>query len=357
MVESPKFDVFLSHNSVDKPQVEAIAEKLKRRELKVWFDKQIPVGHSFQEEIQQAICQVNSAAIFIGLEGLGEWQNIEVQSLSSEKVKRNILIIPVLLPGVDNIPDNLVFLQQFNWVNFKKIDDPAALDRLESGIRSIKLDSESKLESQPDEILESVRQGRNSTSPSQSIKNLFTKMSNSRTILLTSGAILIFGLVGLQVYRSVMAVDPRYTLLEDLLKEQKWTEADRETARKMQERVGKSNDKKLTSEDFANFPCEDLQTIDNLWLKYSQQHFGFSVQTSIWKEEGSNLSDFVDRVGWGKKEEDGSAPYWKIEDPNFDLADPPGMLPWRITYEGGNHETRKSYISRLLECDVEQPSR
>lgn len=34
-----RFDVFLSHNSRDKPVVERIAEKLKRAGLDPWFDK------------------------------------------------------------------------------------------------------------------------------------------------------------------------------------------------------------------------------------------------------------------------------------------------------------------------------
>ena len=32
------------------------------------------------------------------------------------------------------------------------------------------------------------------------------------------------------------------------------------------------------------FPGEDLRFINNLWLKYSQGHFGFSVQKNIWKK-------------------------------------------------------------------------
>jgi hypothetical protein len=33
------FDVFLSHNSRDKPAVERVAEKLKRAGLEPWFDR------------------------------------------------------------------------------------------------------------------------------------------------------------------------------------------------------------------------------------------------------------------------------------------------------------------------------
>jgi hypothetical protein len=35
-----QFDVFLAHNSKDKPQVRAIAQELTRYNLKPWFDEE-----------------------------------------------------------------------------------------------------------------------------------------------------------------------------------------------------------------------------------------------------------------------------------------------------------------------------
>ena len=34
------------------------------------------------------------------------------------------------------------------------------------------------------------------------------------------------------------------------------------------------------------FPCEDLRTIDQLWVKYSNRHFGFCVQKHIYQSLG-----------------------------------------------------------------------
>ncbi|MEM8545941.1 MAG: GUN4 domain-containing protein, partial [Cyanobacteria bacterium P01_H01_bin.119] len=58
----------------------------------------------------------------------------------------------------------------------------------------------------------------------------------------------------------------------------------------------------------ANFPCADLQTIDRLWVKYSNGQFGFSVQKRIYVECGAQLdgqypgdkvwNEFCRRVGW-----------------------------------------------------------
>ncbi|MEQ9670503.1 toll/interleukin-1 receptor domain-containing protein [Coleofasciculus sp. G2-EDA-02] len=134
--KQPQFDVFMAHNSKDKPQVLEIAEQLKQRGLKPWVDiEQIPPGESFQKVIQQAIPNVKSAAIFFGLVGTGNWQEEEISVIISQSRNANIPVIPVLLPGVNKVPDDLLFLSQRNWVDFvSSLDDIKALDLLEWGI-------------------------------------------------------------------------------------------------------------------------------------------------------------------------------------------------------------------------------
>ncbi len=124
-----QFDVFLVHNSQDKPQVRAIAQELKRCGLKPWLDEeQILPGRSFQDVIQKAIQSVKSAAIFIGSKGLGQWQIMELRSLIVKFLEADIPVIPVLLPGVEEVPHNLIFLQQWKWVSFRNgLDDSEAL--------------------------------------------------------------------------------------------------------------------------------------------------------------------------------------------------------------------------------------
>jgi hypothetical protein len=136
MTNQPQFDVFLAHNSQDKPQVRAIARELKQRGLYYWIDEeQIPPGRSFQDVIQLAIPNVKSAAIFIGLVGFRNWQAMVLRALISRCIDADIPVIPVLLPGVDKIPEHLSFLKEFNPVRFaSRIDDVEALNNLEWGI-------------------------------------------------------------------------------------------------------------------------------------------------------------------------------------------------------------------------------
>lgn len=134
--QNSDFDVFLAHNSLDKPQVEAVARELRQRGIKYWLDKeQIPPGRWFQDVIQEAIPNVKSAAIFIGANAVGKWQKLELRSFINRCVEANIPVIPVLLPGVNNIPENLVFLKELCWVKFSQsIDEKEVLDNLEWGI-------------------------------------------------------------------------------------------------------------------------------------------------------------------------------------------------------------------------------
>ncbi len=135
-VATKDFDIFLAHNNQDKPQVEAVAAELRKRGLNPWLDKeQIPPGRWFQDNIQDIIPKVKSAAIFVGPHGIGKWQEVELRSFISQCVEGEIPVIPVLLPGVSEVPPKLAFLKQLSWVRFDgRIDDVKPLDDLVWGI-------------------------------------------------------------------------------------------------------------------------------------------------------------------------------------------------------------------------------
>ncbi|BBD56178.1 serine/threonine protein kinase [Planktothrix agardhii NIES-204] len=118
-----------------------------------------------------------------------------------------------------------------------------------------------------------------------------------------------------------------YDQLEQLLKSGKWKEADQETAKKMLEVAGRTKEGCLDKNSIDNFPCEDLRTIDKLWVKYSSGRFGFSVQKNIWLEAGSKVDyetecKLGDRVGWRK-----NSSWMDYDDLAFSLQAPVGHLP------------------------------
>jgi hypothetical protein len=100
------------------------------------------------------------------------------------------------------------------------------------------------------------------------------------------------------------SISERYTMLETSLKDGRWEIADPLTYRLMMTILGKSEMAIITSPDMVNFPCDHLWAIDRLWLDYSNEKFGFSVQHRIWLECGSPMAygdqwkNFGDRIGW-----------------------------------------------------------
>ena len=105
----------------------------------------------------------------------------------------------------------------------------------------------------------------------------------------------------------VSAVGVNYTKLRDLLVAKNWKKADLETAERMLEAAGRESQGYLDIEDVENFPCQDLGTIDKLWVEYSDGKFGFSVQKKIYRDLGGTKDydkkvweSFGDKVGWRK---------------------------------------------------------
>jgi formylglycine-generating enzyme required for sulfatase activity len=129
-----QFDVFLCHNSVDKPQVKKIAEQLQQYDLKPWLDIwELPPGRSWQRLLEKQIEQISSAAVFVGEDGFGPWQKQELYAFLSEFVNRDCPVIPILLPNAPTKPELPVFLRQFTWVDFRK-SDPDPMYQLRWGI-------------------------------------------------------------------------------------------------------------------------------------------------------------------------------------------------------------------------------
>jgi len=132
---APLFDVFLSHNSKDKPVVRRISEQLGARGLRAWLDeRELTPGRTWQEALEEIIQTVGSAAVLVGPSGLGPWEVPEMRGCLSEFVRRKMPVIPVLLPGATKTPDLPMFLSHLTWVDLRKGLTKDGLDRLQWGI-------------------------------------------------------------------------------------------------------------------------------------------------------------------------------------------------------------------------------
>lgn len=129
-----------------------------------------------------------------------------------------------------------------------------------------------------------------------------------------------------------------YRPLQVLLAAGRWKDADEETHRLVNWVAQREKSGPPAKADYREMPCTDLSTINNLWLRYSNGRFGFSVQRQMWDQSGKNVSVFEQTVGWQKQ---------KYEDLYFDLRAPVGELPaWSVSRIGD------LLFSRLDACGV-----
>ncbi|MBP0017847.1 MAG: GUN4 domain-containing protein [Cyanobacteria bacterium SBLK] len=154
----------------------------------------------------------------------------------------------------------------------------------------------------------------------------------------------------------------RYQWLEEYLQNGEWKKADEETYRVMLQTVGKKMGKQyLSVSDIHNFPCEDLRIINQLWLDYSNNRFGFSVQKNIWLSVGGRPGEeynyelyekYAQKVKWYDEKGD----YVGSEKIIFRGDAPEGHLPfdavcmrWSLGLSMGEY---KVLFSRAETCNL-----
>ena len=301
MTSQNQFDVFLCHNSKDKPEVKQIGEQLKQQGLQPWLDEwEFRPGFPWQRELESQIGHIKSAAVFVGSSGLGPWQEHELDAFLREFVKRQCPVIPVLLPTAPQQPILPIFLSSYMWVDFRQ-REPEPMGQLIWGITGIKPQFYKAPINTPNT---------KENNPTPTIVNSTPSKSKPPTPE--------------DDLSSDKGVD--YTRLRDLLKAGNWKEADKETLAVMLKTADRVKEGRLSSDFIEKFPCTDLRTIDQLWVKYSNGCFGFSVQKRIWESVGKDYGKFGDRVGWRKgmffnKE------WLYYKELTFSLQAPQGHLP------------------------------
>jgi hypothetical protein len=181
--------------------------------------------------------------------------------------------------------------------------------------------------------------------------------------------------------------------LRDFLAANNWKEADTETARLLFDWQGDSyyqNGGLYLREvrSLDSISCEDLHEINQLWVDYSQGHFGLSVQEEIYQRTG--ITKEYDAQAWQRF---GNTVGWRVnnqwEQCTFDLKAPQGHLPvmgvrvegkaydddgrmdWWFGWNRGikawysqvtdwhtddvadeSHARFSSFISRVVECNI-----
>ena len=151
----------------------------------------------------------------------------------------------------------------------------------------------------------------------------------------------------------------RYQLLcqlKDLLSAEEWQKADRLTYTVLLNIGKRENQGWLDKDTIVKLPCEYLSLIDQMWVKYSQGRFGFSVQQQVWQKVSGKI-DYInefhlsDSVGWRV-----NAKWLDYQDLSFNLNAPRGHLPscslgrwlWSWTWRGQCY----TFLARIESCNL-----
>lgn len=246
-MEQPKFDVFLAHNSLDKPEVIKIAQYLKKNGLNPWLDKeQILAGDNIQKVVFQGISQSKVGAFFISQNGLGTFQeNLELGAIIHVFLKKNnakgFRVIPILLPGINDIPEEFYYLSQWAWIKFTSSNDEEALENLIRGIRG----RSAGVQEQP--VIAIPETPQIIPTPSQPNKNALDLLNSPLDVQPNISAVqageILNSHLNIQPPTATNNLDSEkgidYTRLRDLLAANNWKEANEETCRVMIQAVGK----------------------------------------------------------------------------------------------------------------------
>ena len=152
----------------------------------------------------------------------------------------------------------------------------------------------------------------------------------------------------------------RYSKLQQFLEKGDFRSADEETTKIILEVTGQERDT-LTPDNVAKYPCNSLQVIDQLWKKYSEGKFGFSVQLKTYYEVGGSIDTirtqdtnillkFADKVGW--LDENQQPRFEDYDNWDFSLSASDGCFPaqwWKSPY---GLKMVTFFFSRLISCDL-----
>ena len=149
-----------------------------------------------------------------------------------------------------------------------------------------------------------------------------------------------------------------YTSLRNLLKEEKWSEADLQTYKLVEQIVKTAKQKNkhvfIELKTIAEFSCPDIRTIDVLWKKYTGDKFGFSSQQKVWQSVNQKgdfstqtWRSFATKVGWKEGDVASGSGYLLYDRLDFDPTEAPtGHLPWWFALPDEEQKVIKHLFAR-----------
>lgn len=135
--------IFISYNRQNSAFVSSIVQRLKDGIVisrEIFFDQDnLRGGQQWTDEIQQALLGSDACIVFIGEQGIGNWQGKEVLAAINQYVdtRGEFRVIPVIIPhsNREQMQKNFPwFLADMQWIEFATETDPDAFQKLVDGL-------------------------------------------------------------------------------------------------------------------------------------------------------------------------------------------------------------------------------
>jgi len=150
--DSFEYDVFLSHNTKDKPRVRRLAERLRQAGLRVWFNKwNVRSGNIISRKVDEGLEQSRVLLLCISPNALASgWVALE-RSTATHRDPSNEgrRFIPLLLADCE-LPDTL---RRYKYIDFRD-ESEAAFQELVEGCAGRRLSTDKSGSGRKDETLD-----------------------------------------------------------------------------------------------------------------------------------------------------------------------------------------------------------
>jgi WD40 repeat protein len=177
MTDTFLFDVFLSHNKADKPRVRRLAERLKAKGMRVWYDEWIvKPGDDIYLAVEQGLQATRILVLCMSQDALGSgWVGLERSTvLFRDPSNAGRRFIPLLLVDCE-LPDTL---RRYKYVDYRKETNAAFAELLaacrgadQQGVKDPAVPPEKPKGVIPgllDSVLRTRRKGKTLATPSKS---------------------------------------------------------------------------------------------------------------------------------------------------------------------------------------------
>jgi TIR domain len=115
--------VFLCYRHRDQTFVRSLHKRLKVAGIPTWFDgERLVAGDRLHSVIGQALRNSRIVVICFGPDGLGRFQQTEVDEALELELDDVLKVIPIVLPDVAPEAEIPPFLRAFHYVDFRRSD-------------------------------------------------------------------------------------------------------------------------------------------------------------------------------------------------------------------------------------------